>query len=85
MPHQFKSIKNKGGLAVHLNETRSIHRNFGYKTFRVLRVAKLNVTNMARAFNVTFDTMKDWWAIDAAEQTAKKLESDSALEELHKL
>lgn len=58
--HKFKSIKDKGGLKIHLNDSKDLHRGFGYKTYRILRIAGLNVTNRARAFSVTFDTMKDW-------------------------
>jgi hypothetical protein len=59
-------------LAVHLAETKPIHRGFGYKTFRILRLAKLNTTNMAKAFNVTFDTMKEWQNIDDQEQAIRR-------------
>lgn len=58
--HKFKSIKDKGGLKIHLDDSKDLHRGFGYKTYRILRIAGLNVTNRARAFSVTFDTMKDW-------------------------
>lgn len=82
MRHKFQSIKGKGGLAVHLNETKSIHRGFGYKTYRILRVAGLNVTNRARAFSVTFDTMKEWDIIDDGEQAAKKAKQEAEVEAL---
>lgn len=58
--HKFQSIKDKGGLKIHLDESKEMHRGFGYKTYRILRIAGLNVTNRARAFSVTFNTMKDW-------------------------
>jgi hypothetical protein len=58
--HKFQSIKDKGGLKIHLDGSKQLHRGFGYKTYRILRLAKLNVTNRAKAFNVTFDTMKGW-------------------------
>lgn len=70
----FKSIKGKGGLKVHLDETKSLHRGLGYRTFKILRGAGLNKTSMRKAFNVTFDTMKDWWSIDDKEQAEKKAE-----------
>lgn len=66
--HQFKSIKDKGGLKLHLNNSKAMHRGFGYKTYRILRLAGLNITNRARAFNVAFDTMKDWDANDDRER-----------------
>lgn len=66
--HKFQSIKDKGGLRIHLDESKDLHRGFGYKTYRILRLAGLNVTNRARAFNVTFDTMKDWDANDDRER-----------------
>jgi hypothetical protein len=66
--HKFQSIKNKGGLKIHLEETKQLHRGFGYKTYRILRLAGLNVTNRARAFSVTFDTMKGWDAEDDSEK-----------------
>lgn len=66
--HKFQSIKDKGGLKIHLDETKSLHRGFGYKTYRILRLAGLNVTNRARAFHVTFDTMKDWDSNDDREK-----------------
>lgn len=82
MRHKFLSIEEKGGLKAHLNQTRHLHRGFGYKTFRILRVAKLNKTNMARAFNVTFDTLKDWLAIDDKEQEARRLKAETETEEM---
>lgn len=66
--HKFQSIKDKGGLKIHLDESKALHRGFGYKTYRILRLAGLNVTNRARAFHVTFDTMKDWDANDDREK-----------------
>lgn len=66
--HKFQSIKDKGGLKIHLDESKVLHRGFGYKTYRILRLAGLNVTNRARAFHVTFDTMKDWDANDDREK-----------------
>jgi hypothetical protein len=95
--HKFKSIKQKGGLKIHLDggilvdkdgqeqripSTKPIHRGFGYKTFRILRLAKVNTTNMAKAFNVTFDTIKDWKAIDDEEQAAKRAKADAELDDL---
>lgn len=80
MRHKFQSIESKGGLSVHLNETRQIHRGFGYKTYHILRLAKLNVTNRAKAFNVTFDTMKGWDSRDDKEQTSSN--ADDAVESL---
>lgn len=69
--HQFKSIKDKGGLKIHLDESKELHRGFGYKTYRILRIAGLNKTNRARAFQVTFDTMRAWDTEDDKErQTA---------------
>jgi hypothetical protein len=82
MRHKFQSIKDKGGLKIHLNETRPMHRGFGYKTYRILRLAGLNVTNRARAFSVTFDTMKDWDQNDDREQAERRAEDEAALEEL---
>lgn len=67
--HKFQSIEDKGGLKIHLDESKHLHRGFGYKTYRILRLANLNVTNRARAFSVTFDTMKDWDHIDDREHT----------------
>jgi len=78
MRHKFESIQSKGGLAVHLNQTKHKHRGFGYKTFRILRLAHVNTTNLARAFDVSFDTIKDWKIIDdqehgiATKERAKK-------------
>jgi hypothetical protein len=66
--HKFKSIKDKGGLRIHLDESKDLHRGFGYKTYRILRVANLNTTNRARAFNVTWDTIKEWDANDDRER-----------------
>lgn len=66
---KFQSIKDKGGLKIHLDASKELHRGFGYKTYRILRVAKLNVTNRARAFSVTFDTMKGWDAEDDRERS----------------
>lgn len=70
--HKFLSIKDKGGLKMHLEESRPLHRGFGHKTYRILRLAKLNTTNRAKAFDVTFDTMKGWDIIDDLEQTARR-------------
>lgn len=80
--HKFLSIEEKGGLKAHLDQTKRLHRGFGYKTFRILRLAKLNKTNMARAFNVTFDTLKDWLAIDDKEQAEKHATDEKAVDEL---
>jgi hypothetical protein len=66
--HKFLSIKDKGGLKVHLDGSKELHNGFGYKTYRLLRILKLNITNRARAFSVTFDTMKDWDNNDDREQ-----------------
>lgn len=82
MRHKFKSIKDKGGLAVHLNESKSKHRGFGYKTYRILRVAGLNITNRARAFSVAFETIKEWDAIDDREQAERKVKDDKEVEAL---
>lgn len=82
MRHKFQSIKDKGGLKVHLNASKPIHRGFGYKTYRILRLAGLNVTNRARAFSVTFDTMKEWDANDDREQAERKVRDEKALEDL---
>lgn len=82
MRHKFPSIKDKGGLKVHLNDTKQLHRGFGYKTYRILRLAGLNITNRARAFAVTFDTMKDWDSIDDREQQERRERDEKALEEL---
>lgn len=82
MRHKFTSIKDKGGLKVHLNDTKSLHRGFGYKTYRILRLAQLNVTNRARAFSVTFDTMKEWDNIDNREQAEHRAADEAALQEL---
>lgn len=81
--HKFQSIKDKGGLKIHLNETKQLHRGFGYKTFRILRLANLNVTNRARAFDVTFDTMKGWDAEDNKEQSEQKALDEHAIESLN--
>jgi hypothetical protein len=67
--HKFQSIKDKGGLKIHLDSTKDIHRGFGYKTYRILKLAKLNKTNRAKAFNVTFDTIKTWDIEDEREKT----------------
>lgn len=66
--HKFQSIKDKGGLKIHLNTTKELHRGFGYKTYRILRIAGLNVSNRARAFSVSFKTMKDWDVTDDGER-----------------
>lgn len=83
--HQFKSIKDKGGLRAYLDlsEQKAKHRGFGYKTFKILRMANLNVTNMALAFKVTFDTMKHWWAIDDTEVAARKAQQQTEMDELN--
>lgn len=73
--HKFQSIKDKGGLKIHLDESKTLHRGFGYKTYRILRLAGLNITNRARAFSVTFDTMKDWDANDDREKTDKSTDT----------
>lgn len=70
--HKFLSIKDKGGLEMHLSETKHLHRGFAHKTYRILRLAKLNTTNRAKAFDVTFDTMKGWDIIDDQEQMSKR-------------
>lgn len=67
--HKFQSIKDKGGLRIHLDESKQLHRGFGYKTYRILRLAGLNVSNRARAFHVTFNTIKEWDANDDRERT----------------
>lgn len=82
MRHKFQSIKDKGGLKIHLDETKSLHRGFGFKTYRILRLAGLNITNRARAFAVTFDTMKDWDANDDREHAEKVAADEQALEDL---
>lgn len=82
MPHRFQSIKDRGGLKIHLDETKPIHRGFGYKTYRILRLAQLNVTNRAKAFNVTFDTMKDWDANDDREQAKRGAKADKEVDKL---
>lgn len=82
MRHKFQSIKDKGGLRIHLDGSKQIHRGFGYKTYRILRIAGLNVTNRAKAFNVGFDTMKDWDANDDREQAERKSRHEAGIEEL---
>lgn len=82
MPKKFKSIRNSGGLKIHLDETKELHRGFGYKTYRILRLAGLNTTNRAKAFKVVFDTIKDWDEIDNEEQAAKKAKAESEVESL---
>lgn len=82
MRHKFESIKGKGGLAVHLNQTKQKHRGFGYKTFKILRIAKVNTTNLARAFNVSFDTMKEWKAIDDEEHGIKRKQANKTVDAL---
>lgn len=80
--HKFISIKEKGGLRTHLDATKPEHRGFGYKTFRILRVAGVNKTAMRKAFNVNFDTMKHWWAIDDDEQRQKKQKAEAEVDSL---
>lgn len=81
--HKFQSIKDKGGLKVHLDTSKAIHRGFGYKTYKILRLAGLNVTNRAKAFSVTFDTMKDWDGIYDDEQKAKRENAESGLNSIN--
>lgn len=85
MPHRFKSIKDKGGLAVHLSETRAIHRGFDYKMWRIFRTIGLNTTALAKLMNITFDTAKEWKAIDDREQTAKKAKADKEVDTIRSL
>lgn len=84
--HQFKSIKDKGGLKVHLNDPKQKekHRGLGYAMWRTARKAQLNTTALAKLFNVTFDTAKDWKKIDDDEQVIKRTEDDKALDEISK-
>jgi len=79
---QYRSIKSKGGLEVHLNETKSLHRGLGYRMWRIARTAGLNTTALRKLFNVTFDTVKDWKVIDDAEQEALRKEADREVESL---
>lgn len=83
MRHKFQSIKDKGGLKIHLDGSKPIHRGFGYKTFKILRFAKLNVTSMAKAFDVTFDTMKEWQKIDDREMAERKAQHETTVDELN--
>lgn len=81
--HKFQSIKSKGGLEIHLNETKDIHRGLGYKIWRIARVAGLNVTALRKLFNVNAPaTIKDWIRIDDAEQAEKRKQANSEVESL---
>lgn len=82
MRHKFTSIKDRGGLKAHLDESKQLHRGFGYKTFKILRFAKLNITSMAKAFDVTFITMKEWCKIDDREMAEKKEQTDAEINKL---
>lgn len=82
MRHKFPSIKDKGGLKVHLNETADSHRGLGYKMYRLSRTAGLNVTARSKLFNVVFDTMKEWDVIDDKEREEKRLKAEADIEDL---
>lgn len=56
------SIKSQG-FENFLNKHAGQHRGFGYQIFVILyRDARLNITNLARAFNVSRETIKKYIA-----------------------
>ncbi len=78
--YKFKTIAEKGGMVAYLNSTKDQHRSFGYKTYRILRLAKLNITNRARAFDVTFETIRAWDAEDDRERAEATAKADNIVE-----
>lgn len=66
--YNYKSIKDKGGLKVHLDATKEKHHGFGYRVWRIARVAGVNTTARAKLFNVSYITARDWTNVDDAEQ-----------------
>lgn len=80
--HKFPTIKDKGGLKIHLDSQKSLHRGFGYKTYRILRLAGVNKTNRARAFNVTLDTIRNWDEEDNREQGERQAHQDAEVDKL---
>jgi hypothetical protein len=82
MRHKFPSIKDKGGLKIHLDTSKDLHRGFGYKTYRILRLAGLNRANRAKAFNVVNDTMKSWDEQYDRETEERRLADEAALNEI---
>lgn len=70
--HKFKSIEETGGLPVHLDNTKTVHRGLGYRVFNILVTAGVNTSNLARAFNVSRSTIEDW-----RKKNSKAIESDN--------
>lgn len=61
------SIKDVG-LELFLNSSKEKHNNMGYTEFKSLLDAKVNLTNLARAFNVSRPTIIKWIDIFKEEQ-----------------
>lgn len=60
------------GLETYLNKTTPQHNGFGYQDFCILYDARVNPTNLARAFNVkTRETILHWIEIYKEELKAK--------------
>lgn len=68
-----------------LNEKAAEHRGFGYNTFRKLYSAKLNTTGMALAFNVRYETMKKYKAVEKQKRELLKVQQDTEIEMLKKV
>ena len=58
----------KLGLKKHLEATKTIHNNFGYDNFVVMLASGVNVSNIAKAYNVDRRTVVKWLQIYKEEQ-----------------
>ncbi len=67
MIKQFQGIRDVG-LPTFLNETKDKHNGFGYDHFAVMANSGVNSSNLARAFNVTRQTINKWLDIYKEEQ-----------------
>lgn len=49
------------GFKNHLEATKNDHNGFGYREWCILYDAKVNLANLARAFNVSSETVTRIW------------------------
>lgn len=60
----------KDGLKKYLNRTKGDHQKLGYTEFVTLVTSEVNISNLARAFSVSRNTVRKWVEIYHEEKSA---------------
>lgn len=77
--HQFPPSIRTVGLGKFLDKNKHKHNDMGYTQFCIFLEAKMNITNIARAFNVNRMTALNWFEIYLEERT-KNIANDKTLQ-----